>query len=226
MDEADRGRARSALLDEIARSVRAAQAQLGRSALDARVVRALERVPRHEFVEPGLARLAYANQPLPIGAGQTISQPTVVAVMTELLDLSSHARVLEIGAGCGYQSAVLAELAERVYAIELEPQLASGAQERLARLGYTNVELRAGDGRSGWPEHAPFDAILIAAAAPEIPPALLDQLAPGGKLVAPRGAGVFHQELVLVQKDAEGKLHERVIFPVAFVPLRSAATSP
>jgi protein-L-isoaspartate(D-aspartate) O-methyltransferase len=222
MDEVERARARDAMLEAIARDVRATQAQLGRSALDPGVVRALARVPRHEFVPAALRGRAYANGPLPIGDGQTISQPTVVAVMTELLELWPDARVLEIGAGSGYQSAVLAELSAAVYAIELDPRLAAEARERLARLGYANVELREGDGRGGWPERAPFDAVLVAAAAPEIPRALIDQLAPGGKLVAPRGPAAGMQELVLVEKDAHGRVAERVIFPVAFVPLRAA----
>jgi protein-L-isoaspartate(D-aspartate) O-methyltransferase len=220
MDETDRARARSAMLDAIARDVREVQPQLGRASLGARVARALERVPRHEFVPAELVDQAYANRPLPIGAGQTISQPTMVAIMTDLLELSPDARVLEIGAGCGYQTAVLAELAAAVYAIELEPALGSPARERLARLGYTNVELRVGDGRGGWPERAPFDAVLVAAAAREIPPALIDQLEPGGRLVAPRGSSEDHQELILIAKDAGGKVCERVLFPVAFVPLR------
>jgi protein-L-isoaspartate(D-aspartate) O-methyltransferase len=220
MDDADRARARDAMLEAIARDVRSIQAELGRSALDPGVVRALARVPRHAFVPAALQDRAYANEPLPIGDGQTISQPTMVAIMTDLLELWPDARVLEIGAGCGYQTAVLAELSARVYAIELEPRLASEARERLARLGYTHVELREGDGRGGWPECAPFDGVLVAAAAREIPRALIDQLAPGGKLVAPRGPELGMQELVLVEKDLDGKVDERSIFPVAFVPLR------
>jgi protein-L-isoaspartate(D-aspartate) O-methyltransferase len=212
------------MLEAIARDVRETQLQLGRAALGARVARALESVPRHEFVPRELAYQAYANHPLPIGAGQTISQPTIVAIMTELLELSPAARVLEIGAGCGYQSAVLAELAAAVYAIELEPALANAACERLERLGYRNVELRVGDGRGGWPERAPFDAVLVAAAAREIPRALIDQLGPGGRLVAPRGSSADGQELILVEKDADGKVRERAVFPVAFVPLRGVAT--
>jgi protein-L-isoaspartate(D-aspartate) O-methyltransferase len=225
MDDAAIARARDAMLEAIARDVRAVRAQLGRRDLDPGVVRALARVPRHEFIPAHLLDRAYANGPLPIGEGQTISQPTIVAVMTELLDLWPDARVLEIGAGCGYQSAVLAELAGEVYAIELEPRLAAPARERLARLGYTNVELRDGDGRGGWPERAPFDAVLVAAAAPEIPGALIEQLARGGKLVAPRGSTAGFQELVLLEKDGEGKICERVIFPVAFVPLRDPRSS-
>jgi protein-L-isoaspartate(D-aspartate) O-methyltransferase len=224
MDAADLAHAREGMLAAIARDVRGLRGALGSEHLDPRVMRALERVPRHEFVPAALRGHAYENKPLPIGDGQTISQPFIVALMTDLLALAPQARVLEVGAGSGYQTAVLAELAAAVYAIEWVPRLAASARERLQSLGYANVELRVGDGGKGWPAHAPFDAVLIAAAGRAIPPALVEQLAPGGRLVAPRGAEPDGQELVVITKDAAGVVRERTVLAVAFVPLLGPAS--
>jgi protein-L-isoaspartate(D-aspartate) O-methyltransferase len=180
---------------------------------------ALARVPRHQFV-PRLERgLAYANRPLSIGHGQTISQPYIVAIMTQLLDPGPESRVLEIGTGCGYQAAVLAEIAAGVWTIERIPALAEAAAQRLARLGYTNIHVRAGDGSLGWPGEAPFDAIIVTAAAGAIPPALIDQLARGGRMVTPVGVPGREQALTVVDKARDGAITERTCLPVAFVPL-------
>jgi protein-L-isoaspartate(D-aspartate) O-methyltransferase len=222
----DRAEERAALLREIQAEMRETAGWTGRATLSPRVLAALRAVPRHEFVPAASQDAAYLNCPLPIGSGQTISQPYIVALMTELADVAPGARVLEVGTGCGYQAAVLAELASRVYTIETVPSLAAGARERLARLGYANIEVREGDGWAGWPEHAPFDAILVTAAAREVPPPLVAQLATGGRLVLPVGATPFSQHLLLVEKDAEGNVKEHGVLPVAFVPLtrRPAAT--
>ncbi|HVE66135.1 MAG TPA: protein-L-isoaspartate(D-aspartate) O-methyltransferase, partial [Thermoanaerobaculia bacterium] len=174
-------------------------------------------VPRHEFVPPTLIARAYENRPLPIGEGQTISQPYIVALMTELLELKPSSRVLEIGTGSGYQSAVLAELASQVYTIEIVPELASLAGSRLKELDYGNVSVREGDGYRGWPEHAPFDAIIVTAAPERIPQPLLDQLAPGGIMVIPVGG--FFQELKVFRKSGDGRITEKDILPVRFVPM-------
>jgi protein-L-isoaspartate(D-aspartate) O-methyltransferase len=176
-------------------------------------------VPRHEFVPLDQQELAYEDIPLPIGHEQTISQPAVVALMTELVEPRVGKRVLEVGTGSGYQAAVLAEAGCRVWTIEIFGALAADARARLNRLGYTKVTVRHGDGYAGWPEEAPFDAILVTAAADSIPPALLDQLAPGGRLVMPVGDQFPYQQLVLVQKDAAGRLTSRQLLPVRFVPL-------
>jgi protein-L-isoaspartate(D-aspartate) O-methyltransferase len=170
-------------------------------------------------VPPAVAEGAYDNRPLPIGHGQTISQPFVVALMTELLDLSPQDSVLEIGTGSGYQAAVLAEVAGSVCSIEVIPELAAAAAKALTHEGYTNVMLRTGDGGSGWPERAPFDAIIVTAAAPEIPPALVAQLRIGGRMVIPVGPRHGDQELVLLTKDTAGEVTQRNVLPVAFVPL-------
>ena len=168
---------------------------------------------------PGSERAAYENRPLPIGHGQTISQPFVVALMTELLDLQPDDSVLEVGTGSGYQAAVLAELAGKVCSIEVIPELAASAAESAGGQGYGNVELRTGDGGLGWPERAPFDAIMVTAAAPDVPPALVEQLRPGGRMVIPVGPRHGDQELLLITKDAAGTVTQRTILPVAFVPL-------
>jgi protein-L-isoaspartate(D-aspartate) O-methyltransferase len=179
---------------------------------------ALGRVPRHRFVEAAPAT-AYANRPLPIGHGQTISQPFIVALMTDLIEPRPDQVVLEIGTGSGYQAAVLAELVARVYTIEIVPELARSAAARLAELGYDGVEVRAGDGWHGWPEHGPYDAIVVTAAGPDIPPALVEQLKPGGRMVLPlRGAGGAEQ-LTVVTKRVDGGIDSRDVLPVMFVPL-------
>jgi protein-L-isoaspartate(D-aspartate) O-methyltransferase len=176
-------------------------------------------VRREAFVAPGSEPTAYENRPLPIGHDQTISQPFVVALMTDLLDLQPDDRVLEVGTGSGYQAAVLAEVADKVYSIEVIPELAARAAVALSGQGYANVELRTGDGGLGWPEQAPFDAIIVTAAAPEVPPALPEQLRPGGRMVIPIGPRRGDQELLLVTKDAAGNVTRRGVLPVAFVPL-------
>ena len=223
-------RARRALIEAIVEEVRETASWTGVSHLSARVLAALDSVPRHLFVPEEERRWAYENRPLPIGQGQTISQPYIVAIMTELAALEPEDRVLEVGTGCGYQGAVLAEVADQVISIESLPGLAAEAAERLAALGYTKVQVRQGDGALGWPEAAPFDAILVTAAAEQaVPPALVEQLAPGGRLVIPVGAsrrsllGRFglgpEQELRLLVKDEAGAVTERAVLPVAFVPL-------
>jgi protein-L-isoaspartate(D-aspartate) O-methyltransferase len=200
---------------------RARAAAMVREQIEARgvkapqVLEALRSVPRHRFVGPAERPYAYQDGPLPIGHGQTISQPYIVAVMTELLRPEPGDRVLEIGTGSGYQAAVLSRLVERVYSIEIVPELAAGARATLAELGISNVEVVTGDGYAGLPEHAPFDGILLTAAPPEIPQPLLDQLAPGGRLVAPVGRA--DQELRLVERTPEGLRTQR-LFPVRFVP--------
>jgi protein-L-isoaspartate(D-aspartate) O-methyltransferase len=231
VSESDNGteRARRALLREIAEEVTATCDLLGKPALDPRVMAAMAKVPRHDFVSGPQRLFAYDNRPLPIGHGQTISQPYMVAVMTDLAGAGPGTRVLEVGTGCGYQTAVLAETGAQVTSVELVPHLAEAAAERLKRLGYDRVEVHCGDGARGWPPGAPYDAIVVTAAAVDrVPPALLEQLAPGGRLVIPverrparRGLFRFHpeQELLLVTKDVEGGTRERSILPVAFVPL-------
>ena len=210
---------RERLLREIETEYRDTASWTGRAAITPAVREALARVPRHAFVPADQQTLAYVNIPLPIGHGQTISQPYIVAIMTDLLDLCAGDVVLEVGTGCGYQAAVLAEIAGQVYTIEFVPDLAAAARERLAALGYANVEVRAGDGFEGWPEHAPFDAIIVTAAAPEVPAPLLAQLKPGGRMIIPLGAPWSSQDLVLVEKDAAGDSRQRGVLPVAFVPL-------
>ena len=187
-----------------------------RGVSDARVLLALETVPRHEFVPKGLINQAYEDHPLFIGRGQTISQPYIVALMTEMLGLDPSDRVLEIGTGSGYQAAVLAELVDQVFSIEIIDELGNAAARKLAELGYDNVFVRIGDGYKGWPEHAPFDAIIVTAAPEAIPPALVEQLGEGGRMVLPVGTGI--QELVLVEKQ-DGKIKQRDITSVRFVPM-------
>ncbi|MEN6587762.1 MAG: protein-L-isoaspartate(D-aspartate) O-methyltransferase [Sulfuricella sp.] len=192
---------------------------IGKGSLDPRVLEAIKHVPRHAFVPEWQAPYAYDNGPLPIGHGQTISQPFIVALMSDMLQPEPHHVVLEVGCGSGYQSAVLSKLVSHVYSVEIVPELAQAAQERLARLGYANVTVRQGDGSHGWPEHAPFDGIIVTAAAPEIPPALVEQLKPGGRLVIPVGQPHGRQELMLVEKNAAGEVSSHNVLPVAFVPL-------
>jgi protein-L-isoaspartate(D-aspartate) O-methyltransferase len=179
----------------------------------------MEKVERHRFVPAWLTSLAYFNNPLPIGHGQTISQPVVVALMTELLHVKAGDKVLEIGTGSGYQAAVLAQIAKEVYSIEVIEPLEKQAAERLQSLGYSNVTVRMGDGYYGWPEAGPFDSIIVTAAASQIPPPLLKQLKPGGRMVIPLGMQFMTQYLMLVEKRADGSITTRQIVPVAFVPL-------
>lgn len=191
-----------------------------RGIADGRLLSVLEEVPRHLFVPESERPEAYADYPLPIGAGQTISQPYVVALMTSLLDVGREDRVLEIGTGSGYQAAILARLVREVYSIEIVPALAAQASRTLTGLGFANVHVRAGDGFRGWPEAAPFDAIILTAAPAEVPQPLLDQLKIGGKMVLPVGTGV--QELVVLTKTASG-IEREVVAPVRFVPMTGEA---
>jgi protein-L-isoaspartate(D-aspartate) O-methyltransferase len=184
------------------------------------VLRAMRATPRQEFVPLESRVLAYADRALSIGFGATISQPYIVGLMTELLGVGLESRVLEIGTGSGYQAAVLSQLAQHVYTVELQRDLARAAAARLTRLGYGNVSVREGNGAQGWPEEAPFDRVIVTAAAPEIPPALLEQLQPGGRLVAPVGEGDQDQELVVIEKSGTGELSKRSVIPVRFIPLR------
>jgi protein-L-isoaspartate(D-aspartate) O-methyltransferase len=210
---------RTALLAEIDAEMQETARWTGRKHLSRRVRAALAKVPRESFVPPGAARDAYVNRPLPIGQGQTISQPFIVALMTELLELEPDHRVLEVGTGSGYQAAALAELAGEVCSIEVIPELAERAALALAREGYGGVVLRTGDGSLGWPERAPFDAIIVTAAAPEIPPALIEQLREGGRMVIPVGPHHGDQELILLRKSTTGEVTRKPILAVAFVPL-------
>lgn len=207
------------LLDRVAVEIRETAHLTGCRALSKRVLAALATVPRHHFVPSEQKEWAYADMPLPIGRGQTISQPFIVALMTELLHPESNAVMLEIGAGSGYQAAVLARLAQQVYSVERIPELATAAARRLDALGFTNIALRIGDGHQGWEEHAPFDGIIVTAAAVEIPPALIQQLKPGGRLVIPIGSPHQTQDLRLLYKDDQGMTHSRSLLPVVFVPL-------
>ena len=211
--------ARNRLLEEIEADARDTSHMTGREKLSDRVMAAMAKVPRHEFVLPEDLPLAYINRPRGIGHGQTISQPFVVALMTELLDITPEDRVLEIGTGSGYQAAVLAELAAWVYSVEVIAELAISARERLQRLGYTQLEVRHIDGYGGWPEEAPFDAIMVTAAPPRLPGELVEQLAPGGRMIVPVGHRFTGQELRLYTKDPDGAVRSRGILPVAFVPM-------
>jgi protein-L-isoaspartate(D-aspartate) O-methyltransferase len=184
------------------------------------VLRAMGEVPRHEFVPPELRVRAYDDGPLPIGLDQTISQPYIVALMTELVEPMPNHRVLEVGTGSGYQAAVIARLVSQVSSIEIIPEHAETAAGRLKRLGVKNVEVRAGNGYLGWPERAPFDGILVTAGATEVPPRLVEQLKPGGLMIIPVGSTLSEQILKVIQKDALGKIETRDVIPVRFVPLR------
>lgn len=195
--------------------------EIGKEALDERVLAVMRRVPRHGFVPVELAPYAYADQPLPIGFDKTISQPFIVALMTDLLDVGAGHRVLEIGTGLGYHTAILAELANEVYTVELVEELGEKAQAHFDHLGLHNVEARIGNGENGWPQYAPFDRILVCAASELIPPMLLQQLAPGGKMVVPTGMP-DSQSLMVVEKSAAGKVLTREVLPVRFALLEVA----
>ncbi len=210
---------RRRLLEEIARGVTETSSFLGKDRLDPAVIAALIKAPRHEFVPESARVHAYENRPLPIGRGQTISQPYIVAIMTDMLRLTPRSHVLEIGAGCGYQAAVLAEIAARVVTLERVAELADSAKRRLARLGYTNIYVAHANGARGWAAEAPYDAIIVTAAAAKSPERLLAQLRPGGRMAIPLGPPDMTQSLTLFEKDAEGKVSESCHLPVAFVPL-------
>ncbi|MDJ0813843.1 MAG: protein-L-isoaspartate(D-aspartate) O-methyltransferase [Woeseiaceae bacterium] len=209
---------RAALVDELRRDSYRAE-EYGAPPLSDTVLASIGAVPRHEFVPPGERQYAYGNYPLPIGAGQTISQPYIVALMTDLADVSADEIVLEIGTGSGYQAAVLAGLAKHVYTIEIVEMLGLRAKDDLERLGYDNVTVRIGDGYAGWPDKAPFDAIVVTAAPDAVPQPLVDQLKVGGRMVIPVGPVHAVQTLQLLCKDADGNLEVTDIIPVRFVPL-------
>jgi len=210
---------RQKMIKVIEADVRMTSLELNKKALDPQVIKALQQVPRHEFVPQQEQRFAYNNRPLPIGYGQTISQPYIVAIMTDLLGTDPQSKVLEVGTGSGYQAAVLAEIVAQVYSIEIIQPLGEAAKERLGRLGYHNVEVKIGDGYYGWEAHAPYDGIVVTAAASHVPPPLIKQLKPGGRMVIPVGSRFMTQELLLIEKTADNELITRQILPVMFVPL-------
>ena len=222
MSEPDFTTLRQRMLAEIAAKTIFSTTYLGKAALDSKVMNAMASVPRHEFVPFELRPYAYVDTPLPIGFSKTISQPFIVAVMTDLLGVQPTDTVLEIGTGLGYQSAILAELAHRVFTIEIIEELAEQAARRLADLGHANVEIRIGNGCLGWPEHAPFDKIMVTAAPELIPPALIYQLKPGGTMVIPAGLPDA-QQLIQLKKDAQGSVTTREIFQVLFSTLEDVA---
>ena len=217
--QGDRTAARARMVGEIAAMARETAGETGRPKFSDAVMAAMGKVPRHRFVPLFQEGAAYENRPLPIGEGQTISQPYIVALMTDLLDPKPSHTVLEVGTGSGYQAAVLAELVAKVYTIEIVEPLGKRAAKLLADLGYRNVEVRVGDGYGGWPEVAPFDAIIVTAAPTAIPQPLIDQLKPGGKMVIPIGASSDVQQLMLVQKQLDGSATTTRTLPVRFVPL-------
>jgi len=207
------------LLEEIESDAKYTASFTGRKKFDQRVMNAMAEVIRENFVPSQYIPFAYDNGPLPIGYGQTISQPYIVALMTDLLELTAESIVLEVGTGSGYQAAVLSKLAKKVYTIERVKELYESARERLKDLAYDNVDLRCRDGYLGWQEKAPFDGIIVTAAISHIPPALIEQLKPGGRMVIPIGLPKMHQELILLTKDADGETHTESLLGVAFVPL-------
>lgn len=209
------------MVAEIAGQTILARAEIGKAALSARVMEIIGRVPRHEFVPVEIQAYAYANMPLPIGFNKTISQPFIVALMTDLLDPRAEDTVLEIGTGLGYQAAVLSALVRKVYSVEIIDELAREAKKRLARLGCTNVDLRTANGYYGWPEHAPYDKVILTAAPELIPPLLLHQLKPGGRMVLPTGLPES-QNLLLVEKGSNGRIATKEILRVRFSQLEGA----
>lgn len=218
MDNDPYAGARQRMLDEI-RAMVQESSTFAPTQISDTVLAVLARIPRHRFVSAEDQAQAYANHPLSIGQGQTISQPFIVALMSELLQLEKGLRVLEVGTGSGYQTAVLAELAGEVFSCEIIPALAARTGQLLDELGYRNIHLQVSDGSLGWPEKAPFDRIIVTAAAEHLPKPLLEQLKPGGRMVIPVGESLFAQDLLLVSKSIDGKLQQRSILPVRFVPL-------
>jgi protein-L-isoaspartate(D-aspartate) O-methyltransferase len=210
---------RARMVSEVDAMYAETRRETGLAAMSAPVRRAIAKVERHRLVDASQAASAYRNHPLPIGSGQTISQPYIVALSTDLLEMKPGDVVLDVGTGSGYQAAVLAEIAKQVYSVEIVDALGRAAAQNLARLGYSNIEVRIGDGYQGWPEKGPFDAIVVAAAAPRVPGALLAQLKPGGRMVIPLGGEGEMQYLVLVTRRADGGYDERRVLPVRFVPL-------
>ena len=207
------------MLDDIEDEVRYTRSLIGKDALDTRVMEAMRKVPRDKFVPPDMKSAAFENGPLPIGCGQTISQPYIVALMTDMVAPEAEHRILEIGTGFGYQTAILSQLCHKVYSVEVVEKLGAAAAELFKKLGYHNIETRIGDGYQGWPEHAPYDGIIVTAAATHIPAALVEQLKPGGRMAIPVGLPYSHQELMLVRKDEQGKTLTESVLGVAFVPL-------
>ncbi len=207
------------MLREIEMEVEYTRSMIGRTALDSRVIEAMKTVPRHEFVPVGDRHQAYYNGPLPIGQGQTISQPYIVALMTDLLEPTADDVVLEVGTGSGYQAAALSRVVRQVYTLEIIDALSKRAAETLQQVGYSNVECRVGDGYEGWLEQAPFDGIIVTAASPNIPQSLVDQLKPGARLVIPIGMPYFHQELMVAVKEESGGISVTDVLGVVFVPL-------
>lgn len=210
---------RNRMISSIEKEVHETRFYLDKTVFDQRVMQAIAKVPRHEFVPEDQLSNAYLNQPLPIGYGQTISQPYIVALMTDLIETKPDYKVLEIGTGSAYQAAILAELVAEVYSIEIIAPLAEAAAERLTTLGYENITSRTGDGYFGWQEHAPFDAIIVTAASSHVPPPLIEQLKPGGRMVIPVGSRFMTQQLLFVEKAADSTLSTRQVMPVRFVPL-------
>ncbi|EGV49973.1 protein-L-isoaspartate(D-aspartate) O-methyltransferase [Candidatus Endoriftia persephone] len=215
------GSDRFGMIRDIVDETRYVGRMTGRSEISRSVLAAMERVPREQFVGPAMLQHAFDNSPLPIGSGQTISQPFIVALMTDVAAPETHDKVLEVGTGSGYQTAILAELVNQLYTVEILPEMARAARQRLDTIGYNNIHYRVGDGRNGWAEEAPFDIILVTAAAVEVPPTLIEQLRPGGRMVLPVGERYAAQELVLLEKDDQGAVSLSSLLPVAFVPLTS-----
>lgn len=216
--ESDFTELRRQMVEQITMHTSFVSDKIGKASLDERIIAIIDDVPRHEFVPEELRRFAYVDAPLPIGHGKTISQPFIVALMTDLLEVQPGDFVLEVGTGLGYQAAILSRLSKKVYSVEIIEELAKEAERRLRKQGYRNIEFGVGDGSSGWPEHAPFDKILVAAAPELIPPSLLNQLKPGGKMVIPAGIEDA-QQLMFVEKDESGRLHTQEMLQVRFSPL-------
>ena len=210
--------ARAGMIAEIEKDVRDTSELINRGGFNRPVMDAMKTVPRHEFVPESQRQKAYENRPLPIGRGQTISQPYIVALMTDLLEPQPGHRVLEIGTGSGYQAAILSRLVSQVYSMEIIAELANESRQRVQRLGYENITIRALDGYNGWPDEAPFDSIIVTAAISHIPPPLVTQLKPGGRMVIPVGTRFHTQYLTLVEKDLDGRVTTRQLIPVIFVP--------
>jgi protein-L-isoaspartate(D-aspartate) O-methyltransferase len=210
---------RNDMISDVEKMAADTREYIGTDRLDTRVIDALRKVPRHEFVPDLYKAYAYENRPLPIGEDQTISQPYIVALMTHLAQVSRDSIVLEVGTGSGYQAAILAELVNQVYTIEIIESLGHNAKRVLSDLGYDNVTVRIGDGYNGWAEHAPFDAIIVTAAPETVPQPLIEQLKPGGRLVIPVGAQTRTQSLRVLVKNRTGEVEERDVLPVGFVPL-------
>ncbi len=219
-DKPDYAALRRALMRDIRSHAKLAQQRVGLAPLDRRILKVMAQVPRHEFVPEPLKPYAYLNRPLPLGHGQNISEPYLIALMTDLAGITPGAVVFETGTGAGYQAAVLAKLAKRVYSVEIIKPLAVRAAKTLARLGYDNVSVRAGDGYFGWAKHGPYDAMIIKESMTYVPQPLLDQLKPGGRMVVPLGRAGGPQFLTLIVKDAQGRIRETRILPVLFSPLQ------